>query len=286
MALKELDMPLLTLAPCAVQCLDLTKLHSSPTTLCGSTFSRQDVDSCLMSSCSLLEAFSTRRLIEVFCETPVRNKTAELDRLNLCFGSVTVVIVSTRALFNLFIGAKHGLKIDDWLLLIAAPLGLATIILLTCGLNANGFGKDIWGTDLDSLVSYGIYFYVIEILYLVLMTLAKVALAFFYVGLFPAKNIRRLLFAVILFHVIAGIAFVLKVIFQCTPASYNWNKYSGNPQFHGHCVNINLSSWINGAIGVASDFVLLAIPLSQVKGLNLHWRKKIEATLMFMTGMM
>ena len=205
----------------------------------------------------------------------------------IAFGVVTTVIVCIRLLFKQYFSTKQRLGIDDWTVLLATtPIGIPTIATAAFGLTAHGLGKDIWGLQPSGLVAFGLYFYIIQILYILIMTLIKLTLSLFYLDIFPGRIIRRLLWGTVAFHIAYGVAFGVGIIFWCSPISYQWTQYdfTNGPQAQGHCIDINAAGWASAAIGVASDIWLLAIPLSQVKKLKLHWKKKIGAAVMFMTG--
>jgi hypothetical protein len=125
-------------------------------------------------------------------------------------------------------------------------------------------------------------FYIMEILYFTQVPMLKLTLLAFYLRIFPGREIKLLLWATVIFNVLFGIAFVFAAVFQCTPISYYWDQWWGNVQ--GKCVDINALGWSNAAVSIALDFWMLGIPLSQLRHLNLHWKKKIGVALMFFVG--
>lgn len=184
---------------------------------------------------------------------------------------------------------RRGLfDLADWVIIAAIPVALTLLVLILVCLCREGLGQDIWAVDASNLVTFGFYLYIVEILYLAVLTLIKLTLSVFYLEIFPGRGIRILLWGTIVFHILFGVAYIIKAIFQCHPITYNWDKYdTQHPEaIHGHCVNINVSTWVNAAINVAMDFWLIAIPLTQLRKLKLHWKKKIGAALMFMTGLL
>jgi hypothetical protein len=76
--------------------------------------------------------------------------------------------------------------------------------------------------------------------------------------------------------------FVLLAIFQCRPISYYWSGWDGEHQ--GTCLNVNGLAWSNAAISIVLDGWMLALPISQLFGLQLHWKKKIGVAMMFVVG--
>ncbi|KAK7740514.1 hypothetical protein SLS53_005357 [Cytospora paraplurivora] len=108
------------------------------------------------------------------------------------------------------------------------------------------------------------------------------SLLFFYLKIFPNKTVRILLWATVAFNAAWGATFVLLTAFNCRPISYAWTQWDG--EHTGTCLSTNAIGWSNAAISIAEDIWMLAIPLSQLKSLQLHWKKKVGVAIMFGTG--
>lgn len=206
----------------------------------------------------------------------------------LVLGSVTVTVVGIRLLYKQLFSVKRQLDAEDWMILLAVPIGIASVAITIFGLTAHGLGKDIWGLHPSNVVDFELYSYIMQILYIALMALVKLNTSVFYLNIFSGTIVRRYIWGTIVYHITFLIIFVAGTIFQCTPIGYQWADFgfmeSSRPE--GNCININAASCANAALNVASDFWLLAIPLTQIKGLRLHWKKKVGVALMFMTGAM
>lgn len=200
---------------------------------------------------------------------------------------VAVCFVSVRVVFLHFF-SKRRLGAADWTVIAAIPLGLTTVALTIFGLTAHGLGIDIWGLQASQATDFGRYFYAIQILYVLLITMVKLALVLFYLSIFFGRTILILLWATVAVHIAGAVAFCIAITFQCLPIRYQWERYNyaNNPLVEGRCINTNAGGWANAAINVASDIWMLALPLSQLKKLRLHWKKKLGAALMFFTGTM
>lgn len=226
----------------------------------------------------------SKNLTSTICAEPIRDQRLGFKLVNFLLGGVACGLVFMRVIYKQWFSASKKLSADDWIVFAAIQIGIASAMLQVFFLAPSGLGTDIWTLDIPTLVDFGHYFYVMEILYLTLVTLIKLSLSLFYLHIFPGANIRRLLWITVAFHIVCGIAFVMKTVLQCSPISYNWTKYSGDPEKTGHCIDINASGWANGAIGVVADVWLFALPLTQVRKLKLHWKKKVGAVIMFLTG--
>ncbi|KAJ6437430.1 putative AC transposase [Purpureocillium lavendulum] len=216
------------------------------------------------------------------CNFPVRDKSEQYSAMSISLGTITVLLVLIRVTFKRFFSTAQTLGPDDKVILGTLALRISCTIINVQGLAAHGLGKDVWTMAPEELITFVKFLYVMEILYLAELSLIKLSLSLFYLFIFPGSIIRRLLWGTAIFNVLFGTAFVVTAIFQCGPISYYWTQYVEHSG--GHCVNINVFAWANAAISVAVDIWLIALPLSQVRALNLHWKKKLGVTVMFLTG--
>ncbi|KAG6015321.1 hypothetical protein E4U41_004652, partial [Claviceps citrina] len=218
------------------------------------------------------------------CDEPVRDQAPEFKALNLSLSVLVLLTVVLRLSFKRFYSPARRLGAEDWTILAATVLALATGAVQVLFLVPSGLGRDVWTLDVAHLVVFGRAFYSMEILYLTLITLVKVCLSLFYLGVFPGRGIRRLLWITVGFHIAFGMAFILKTVLQCRPVGFNWERFDGGPASRGRCIDIHASGQANGVLGVVADVWLLALPLTQVHKLRLHWKKKVGAAVMFLTG--
>ncbi|TQV90633.1 CFEM domain-containing protein [Cordyceps javanica] len=274
---------------CAVPCLEqhcaLLSDSDSSSCLCAIDTKRA-IDHCILGSCGMPEAIFSRNLTETTCKTPVRSRNGELKTMILAVTPFTVFFVSLRITYKLFFTASRCPNREEWTLLAAIVAGLAALGVIFFGVTANGMGTDVWGLDLATLISFRRHFVVAQICYVVLMLLLKLTYSLFYLNIFLGRRIRALIWATICVHVAITAACTLVVILQCVPLDYQWNKFENihDDSMSGHCININAAAWVNSIFSCTSDLWLLAIPMSQLHKLNLHWKKKVGAALMFGTG--
>ncbi|KAJ3492726.1 hypothetical protein NLG97_g5187 [Lecanicillium saksenae] len=198
---------------------------------------------------------------------------------------VAGAMIVTRLVYRRFFSVSRRFDSSDWTILAATVVCLPSIAV-NVSMARHGLGKDVWGLSPYDLTTFGLYFYIIQILYPILIGLIKISLTLFYLTLFPDRKIRLLLWATVCFHVMFTVSCALIIIFQCLPVGYRKATYvmQEGRLANGHCMNINAAGWANAAITVASDVWLLAIPLSQIRKLTLHWKKKVGAMIMFLTG--
>jgi hypothetical protein len=190
------------------------------------------------------------------------------------------VFVVMRVAFKLLDG--HELGLDDWSMLLTVAAGLANTVVIVSSTIPNGLGKDLWTLRPDQITAMLKSFYIQASLYFTELALLKLSLLFFYVRVFPGKEVQRVLWGTVAFTTAWGVVFVIVAIFQCRPISYFWTKWDGLHK--GTCLNINSVTSSNAAISIALDFWSLGIPLWQLWGLKMHWKKKMGVAMMFCVG--
>lgn len=126
--------------------------------------------------------------------------------------------------------------------------------------------------------------YVIGVLYFIQVFAVKLSILAFYLRLFPGKIMRRLIWATIGVIVSFIIIYGLITVFQCYPISHYWRGWAGETE--GHCLNMNAMAWANAASNILLDMWMLGLPLPPLKKMQLHWKKRVRATLMFSVGLL
>lgn len=194
-----------------------------------------------------------------------------------------------RLIFKLRYTASSSLTASDYFIVLSVLIGLPCTIINVMGLVRNGLGRDVWTLSPDTVVRFGKMFYIQQSLYLVLVSSIKLSLLFFYLTIFPGRRVRVVLWATVVATAAFGLVFLLLSVFQCLPIHFYWERYDydntqAQTQTQGKCMRINLLAWIHGGVSVAIDVWMICIPLSQIRQLNLHWKKKVGAVIMFLTG--
>ncbi|KAG6003994.1 hypothetical protein E4U21_001536 [Claviceps maximensis] len=288
--LDELTSVLATVPSCAISCLANSVLQANCSVtdaqcVCVEQYAQiTDLATpCIMSACSLTDALFTKNLTETVCNRPVRDRRGQYDAMNLSTGIIASLIIFVRLLYKQFCSYQRKLSYDDWAMLASLLLGVPCTVLNTVGLTAHGLGKDIWTLPPPTITAFVGYFFILEVFYLAEMAIIKLSLSLFYLAIFPGKKIRRLLIGTCILNVLYGMAFVLAGIFACTPVSRYWTQYVEKDST-GHCIDLNLFAWLHGGFNIVLDVWMIAIPLSQVKSFQMHWKKKCGVIIMFLMG--
>ncbi|XEU95921.1 hypothetical protein FSHL1_001206 [Fusarium sambucinum] len=273
------------LPTCAAKCL-VTNVLTSTCELedvqctCMNTELQQQVEICVLSNCTITKALSTKNTTMTLCGAPVRNGQAPFVSLNDTMGVISGIFCLLRYITKITYKVPFGL--DDFFMLITMLTSIACITINTYGLGSSGFGKDIWTLTPTQITDFGRWFYVMAILYFADQAFLKLTMIFFFLRIFPSENVRKILWTTVGITITIGVIYVFLAIFQCQPISYFWTKW--DMEHEGKCASVNGITWSNGAINIAMDFWILAIPISQLKKMNMGWGKKILVGSMFSVG--
>ncbi|KAM3521017.1 hypothetical protein MY4038_009205 [Beauveria bassiana] len=275
---------------CALPCMlkvvgDVGCAPLDKTCICETNYHKieKHASPCIRKACTFADALQAKNLSALSCDAPVRDKTARYNVMAIVLGVVTNLLVAVRLVFKRFFSYRRALGWDDYTIIGAVLVGVPATVINVAGLTASGMGRDAWTLSVADINRFGAFFYTMEVLYLADIAFVKLSLSAFYLYIFPGTWTRRLLWATVVFNAASGVAFVVVGIAQCVPISFFWYRYT-DPGASGRCIDINAFGWSHAAVSIAVDVWLIAIPLSQLRKLQLHWKKKIAVALMFLLG--
>lgn len=107
----------------------------------------------------------------------------------------------------------------------------------------------------------------------------KVSILFLYRRIFPLRGFHAILWGVGTFIVAFTIANVLFLAFQCHPISGAWN-----PFIKAKCINTDAAILTAAAMTIATDAIILSLPLPLVWKLHLPRVQKLQLTGVFLLG--
>ncbi len=256
---------------------------------CPFSFSRWANAACLIAArthdgpkcdVQLTVGAATKNVTDQTCGVPVRDRGVAYDDTSTILAVISCTTVAVRLAFKLI--ATRSLSSDDYVVLVLVLIAMPSVVITHYGTAPNGVGRDIWTLTPKQITDFLFYFYIMAILYFVQVMMVKLSLLLFYLRIFPGQAVRRVLWGTLIFTVLFGFVFLILAIFQCSPVSFFWTHWDG--EHSGKCQDLNAIAWANAGISIALDVWMLAIPLAQLKGLNLHWKKKIGVALMFCVG--
>ncbi|UKZ60810.1 uncharacterized protein TrAtP1_002080 [Trichoderma atroviride] len=269
---------------CALNCVTTACSNLDISCICKHVDQPSHTLSCLKSSCSFSDSLLTMSLAQDSCGSPVRDRSTRFKAMNYSLGFITLTIAVIRFASKFLFSIRQGFGPDDWALFTAAFIGIPCIAFNVWGLVENGLGRDIWTLTPSAISKLAQWFVAMEIFYVVIMTIIKTSLTLFYLDLFTGTRFRKLVWGTIVLLATSCISFVIGTLVQCAPLTFAWEQFNGSNASQGQCININALGWANAAVNIAIDIWLLAIPLIQLYKLDTHWKRKLSAASMFLTG--
>ncbi len=117
------------------------------------------------------------------------------------------------------------------------------------------------------------------ILYIVSLAATKTSILLLYRRIFPNRGFHAVIWAVGIFVVAFTTANVLFIIFSCHPIDGAWN-----PTIKAKCINTEAAILAVACMTIASDFIILGLPLPLVWKLHLPRMRKFQLTIIFLLG--
>ncbi|KAL7776393.1 hypothetical protein CFE70_006809 [Pyrenophora teres f. teres 0-1] len=170
---------------------------------------------------------------------------------------------------------------DEAYTVIAAAF-LIVLSVLTLRMSLMGFGLHYWNIPPEHGVALLKYWYVCQMMYIMVQIFSKVAILSLYSRLFGDQRnwFRWVVHGMIAFMFIHGLVFFLLVTFQCIPIEAIWNKL-----IHGKCLPLNYAIGFTGAcMSIAEDVIILILPIPQLWRLQMCLKKKIGLVLLLSIG--
>jgi hypothetical protein len=232
-------------------------------------------------NCTTTEALFTKNITSVGCDAPIRDRVNKHTVIVSVLVGICTVAVSVRLGYRLLV-AKSSLGHDDWCITAAFLCSIASHIVTETGTVSNGLGKDIWKLSSRQITDFLYYFWIMAWIYFLEIVITKLSIQFFFLRIFPSQLAQRLLWATIAFTTLWGAAFFAGCLGQCAPVSYNWTKWDGLHE--GKCINITAFTWTHAVTSITIDIWMLALPIWQIKDLQMSLKKKIGVGLMFFVG--
>ncbi|KAH6718782.1 hypothetical protein BKA61DRAFT_542829 [Leptodontidium sp. MPI-SDFR-AT-0119] len=285
LALISLSLAQSSLPSCAVSCLGSALQNSTCSAtdqacLCADVALKTQVSICVQSSCSIKEQLTTMNLTSITCSAPVRNKTKVYRNVGIIFYTLSTVSIALRFIARLTIGFSIGY--DDWIIVLILFLNTVMEAFGAAGLVHHGLGQDIWKVPFDSITKILAFFWVGELIYVMEISLIKIAFLVFYLRLFPDRTFRRILWTLIFVNGMTLIIFTVAVCLICRPLSYVWNQW--DLEHVGHCGDVNSLAFANAGVCIILDICTLVLPIAPVWKLHLSLKKRIGVILMFSVG--
>lgn len=133
--------------------------------------------------------------------------------------------------------------LDDTFILLTLLCAIPATAINIHGTASHGEGKDIWTLDFGDITQFGVYFYILNVLYFAQVSLLKMSLLFLYLRIFQGP-MQKLLWCTVALNAMFGIVFIFLSIFQCSPISYSWTGWDGEHEGSWYVAWLGLDSYI------------------------------------------
>ena len=122
-------------------------------------------------------------------------------------------------------------------------------------------------------------FWSCQIFYKFTINFTKLSICLLYLQIFSGRVFRILVYIVMSYIVLYGIASIFVTIFQCTPISHVWDKTE-----QGYCISLT-AFWYAGAVAnIIGDVAVLILPMRPTWELAIPKRQKIGLMVVFALG--
>ncbi|KAI1776627.1 hypothetical protein F4818DRAFT_411256 [Hypoxylon cercidicola] len=269
---------------CGLTCILTSTLNSdctvtNTTCVCANELLQATITECVLSSCSIRDALSTKKYSAETCGVVGEDRATLIRVLAIVFAALGLVAFILRCVARLI--GPHDWGHDDSVMCVvmALEIGFAS---LSFPITDNGLGKDMWFVPHDNITQVLKFYFIDELLYITALALTKVSMLFFYLKVFPKKSFRNCTYALIFLNLAYAVTYDLLLIFQCNPISGAWRTWDG--EFKAQCISINGLGWSAAAINIALDLAVIALPLPELFRLSLSLRKRLQIIAMFAVG--
>jgi hypothetical protein len=117
------------------------------------------------------------------------------------------------------------------------------------------------------------------VLYKAAVLFAKLSMLFLYLRIFSSRNFRIAAYAVMFICIGTAIGTIIPTIFACHPIEKAWI-----PTMAGKCIWTPGIWYASSSINIATDVMIIALPIAQMRSLNLPKAQKIGLAVLFSLG--
>ncbi|WYZ42468.1 hypothetical protein EsH8_VI_000167 [Colletotrichum jinshuiense] len=268
---------------CAVSCVTSSFLESGcpldnvAQCICTNATLLEGMSGCVQSTCIWQDQLKLSYMTDDLCHSyPHASRNIEIKLVVAVLAFVTFPIVALRLLSRWIIASR--LEIDDWMTLATAAILAATLGCVVASADL-GFGLHYWNVNPANAQRIIQLYYAVQMLYIVVLILAKLSIIALYARVFPNRKFQLLNKLVFVFLVGHGLVFLFVIMFECTPIAAIWDR-----TLERKCVNLNAVAMASAILSIVEDIVILVMPVQQLSKLQLGTKKKFAVGFMLSLG--
>ncbi|KAI1615002.1 hypothetical protein EDD37DRAFT_400218 [Exophiala viscosa] len=275
----------LTFSECATECTSevtsqFSTCNSGIQCFCTNSYLWKLGQHCFNSNCTIQEALVAQNITALSCSFPDRNRGPDSSWPTFTSLAVALCLVVTRVI-ALAPNIKTLWGWDDVLVAFATVVAICNAAS-TLVARHYGYGRDAWRLTFDNTKAVEEIYYIGGVFFVVGLTTIKTTFLVFYLKLFPSPAFRRMAIPLLVITLLHGTTFFFLFIFQCSPINYAWTLWVGQGQ--GKCLDFGLGAVLHAVMNIMLDFLIFALPISQLWNLNLSRKKKVQVIAMFCVG--
>ncbi|KAH9208340.1 hypothetical protein DL95DRAFT_480514 [Leptodontidium sp. 2 PMI_412] len=241
-----------------------------------------------LSSRATRDPLITTTVIAVFAvlTTAIRLKARRMRKMRFTLDDylmfATLVRLPMPLIINFFIDVVQLLEIASIGLLYSGntPSFDESPMLTPIAVINGGEGRpidEVNPADIPKLFKISLAF---QVLYGFVLCFLKISIICFYLRIFGgSRTFQNCAYSIIGIAIAWAIAVELSVFLLCRPLAYNWDH-----SLNGTCRGRNKAYISAGGVNVATDFMVMGLPVPYVWNLHLAWRRKVGVCIMFSLG--
>ncbi|KAL3481649.1 ribosomal protein L36e-domain-containing protein [Aspergillus californicus] len=175
-----------------------------------------------------------------------------------------------------------GMRMYTKLLILRTPGWEDSYAVITIEADKHGNGVHQSTVEPSDLREYAKLANASQIIYAPLIFTTKLSIFLLYLRVFaPTRqgNTYRVILLLISFNLAFYLANFFMKAFQCSPRAKIWDENTP-----GHCININIPILVTAVINVASDLMMLCVPIICVWRLHMTTKRKVGISAIFAAG--
>ncbi|KAK2053118.1 hypothetical protein LY76DRAFT_494502, partial [Colletotrichum caudatum] len=245
--------------------------------ICTNVTLLSQMSQCIQLSCTFQDQLKLSSSAGGFCRPyPQESRSWELKLAVIVLSVFAFPIVCLRLITRWVVAGR--LELDDWITLVATICLSPTLACVVLAANL-GFGLHFWDIDITNVQDLLQFSYATQMLYVIVLILAKLSIVALFGRLFPGHRFQILNKLVMAFLICHGLVFFLVITFQCTPIAGVWD-----PTIAQKCIDIQNVALASAILSIIEDLFILGMPIQPLRKLQLGKRKKLAVCFMLSLG--
>jgi len=208
------------------------------------------------------------------------SKQSEALAVIITFTAWAGLTVCTRYYTRVFVVRSPGL--EDYLIGVAMLASIGMCVSISQQI-ANGTGLHVMFVPYTEVTQGLRALYGTLMTYNLSLTFIKLSILYQYYRLFVSRYMRYSVYIATAIVICFGLDTLLTTVFTCSPIRAYWDP-TLEPQGKAKCLNRFAAWFANGSINIATDIMILLLPMPEIRKLQMQKRQKIVLAFIFGLG--